>query len=268
MKTAGCGRKVAPSMLATSEHIPTSIKAGPSGKRNPTFRRIASYNAYGDRINSGGIRRRVVSFASDVQDVGTVPSRSEFTEKEFGDTWYTKYDLKTMKSDFIVTIKKMAKNLPLADDEEARGLEHKTPHGSRSRTDNRYQAMDAILDEQERQWDQGRKDPEYLAKLYRQSSAHCQMTAYLIAEKDADYVKQLLEEDKSRDVKEEVQGEALVWGATEDISYGTISEVKSSNASKASGGLTPTRQSVTLVSGCGSHQTGIFSQRISLPITL
>merc|ERR1712224_493534 len=52
---------------------------------------------------------------------------------------------------------------------------------------NRYAALFAVLDEQKRQLENYgiTVDPEYIAKLYRQSSAHCQMKAIQIAANDA-----------------------------------------------------------------------------------
>ncbi|KAL3914407.1 MAG: hypothetical protein SGILL_006114 [Bacillariaceae sp.] len=111
----------------------------------------------------------------------------------------------------------MAKKLDLdeGEGEDPRGLEHKVPRGNKARMRNRYQAMDAVLDEQDRQWENERKDPEYIAQIYRQSSAHCQMNAYLIAKKDAEFVdeqvrgknekRDLAEAETKEEEKEEVQ---------------------------------------------------------------
>lgn len=95
------------------------------------------------------------------------------------------------KNTILPIVRKLAKHLPLDKDDEPRGLEHKTPRGSKEREENRYNAMDAVLDEQERQWESNsRVDTEYLAQIYRQNSAHCQMKAYLIAKKDAEWVQE------------------------------------------------------------------------------
>jgi hypothetical protein len=252
-KTAGCERKMSSSLPATSEHLPPPRKAAPNIKRNTTVRRISSYSASGDRIINNGIRCRCVSFARDVKEVGEVPSRSELSELEFRSTWYTKEDFKAMKRAFIPTLKKMAKNIPLSDDEEPRGLEHSTPRGSRSRTDNRYQAMDTVLDEQERQWEQDRKDPLYLAKLYRQSSAHCQMNAYLVAQKDAEYVQQILDDEMGSSEQKEASREPSVLNENERRIFGIETAANSDNESLTKGGVTPI--ALHRAKGSGSPKT-------------
>jgi hypothetical protein len=135
-------------------------------------------------------RVRLVSFQKEVQVMGHVPTRGEMTPEDFTNIWYNKDDFKEMKKQYIPIVKKLAKKIPLEEGEEGRGLEHKTPRGGKSRQKNRYQAMDAVLDEQERQWELKRKDADYIAQIYRQSSAHCQMNAYLSAKKDAEWLEQ------------------------------------------------------------------------------
>jgi hypothetical protein len=181
----------------TSEHISTSTTRRPSGKQvnhqqqlqkqQLLVRRAASFAS---QHQIPGQRKRLVSFDADCISivVGEVPSRSDLTEEDFKNIWYSKDDFKVMKKEYIPIVKKIAKKLPLDDDEEPRGLEHKTPRGCKLRQQNRFQAMDAVLFEQERQWERDRKDDNYIAQIYRQSSAHCQMNAYLIGQKDADAV--------------------------------------------------------------------------------
>jgi hypothetical protein len=116
--------------------------------------------------------------------------------------WYCKDDFREMKRQYTFTVKKLAKNIPLEEGEESRGLEFKTPRGCKSRQVNRYQAMDAVLDEQERQWELERRDADYIAQIYRQSTAHCQLNAYLLAKKDADFVEQEKKQHNARKTKD------------------------------------------------------------------
>ena len=142
-------------------------------------------------------RRRTVQFASSEelleQVVGEVPNRKELRPEDYEAMWYSKEEFRRMKKEDIVpTVKKMAKRIPLDFEnlgEEPRGLEHKTPRGSRDRENNRDDAMDAVLDEQERQWNVNAvPNVDSIAKKYRQHTAHCQMNAYLLAQKDAEWV--------------------------------------------------------------------------------
>lgn len=110
------------------------------------------------------------------------------SEDEFDVIWYTKDDFKDMKKAYMPTLKKMAKGLPLAADEEPRGLEHKTPQGNKRRHKNRLVSIDSVLREQDRQWERNRIDPEFISELYIQSSAHCRLQASLTAKSDEEYV--------------------------------------------------------------------------------
>ncbi|KAG7359760.1 hypothetical protein IV203_034858 [Nitzschia inconspicua] len=182
-------------LSAASEHISTSSSRG---IKPLAVRRVASLvnpltNA--KVMIQGGLcsRTRVVSFDKEARIVGHVPTRGELTPEEFTTIWYSKDEFKEMKKEYVPIVKKLAKKLPLDDGEEGRGLEHKTPRGCKSRQNNRFQAMDAVLDEQERQFEMERKDADYIAQIYRQSSAHCQMNAYLSAKKDAEFVQQMRE---------------------------------------------------------------------------
>mmetsp|Transcript_14204 Transcript_14204/g.22913 ORF Transcript_14204/g.22913 Transcript_14204/m.22913 type:complete len:286 (+) Transcript_14204:95-952(+) len=207
VKSTCSSRKRNDSLSAVSEHVSTSSSG--SKTKQLVVRRVASYGPNHKRtvIKVGQEQRsRRVTFAKGSQIVGHVPLRSELSEDEFESVWYTKDDFKAMKKDFIPVVKKMAKKLPLDEGEEPRGLEHKTPRGSKSRQQNRYQAMDAVLEEQERQWDMDRRDATYIAQIYRQSSAHCQMNAYLVAQKDAEFVEREQQKEQEGGVEEGSEG--------------------------------------------------------------
>lgn len=190
---------------AASEHFSSF-----SPKPKPlVVRRVASFTpgkAGKATAIVGGVsaRVRLVSFPKELsQVVGEVNTRSEMSSEDIANTWYSKDEFKTMKTQYIPIVKKIAKKLELAEGEDPRGLEHKTPRGNKARQINRFQAMDAVLDEQERQWENERKDPEYIAQIYRQSSAHCQMNAYLLAKKDAEFVAKEVRQTEARDLAEE-----------------------------------------------------------------
>lgn len=111
------------------------------------------------------------------------------TDEEFDEIWYNKDDFRAMKKRYIPTLKKMAKGIPLDDtDDEARGLEHKTPKGSHRRKSNRYSSLEAVLQEQDRQWERNRIDADFIAEIYVQATAHCRLQASLTAQSDAEYV--------------------------------------------------------------------------------
>eukprot|EP00429_Kryptoperidinium_foliaceum_P035493 CAMPEP_0176166904 /NCGR_PEP_ID=MMETSP0120_2-20121206/85371_1 /TAXON_ID=160619 /ORGANISM="Kryptoperidinium foliaceum, Strain CCMP 1326" /LENGTH=155 /DNA_ID=CAMNT_0017504475 /DNA_START=200 /DNA_END=664 /DNA_ORIENTATION=- len=115
----------------------------------------------------------------------------------------------------------MAKDLPLDADEDPRGLEHKTPKGNKRRHKNRIVAIDAVLTEQDRQWERDRRDASFIADLYMQANAHCRLQASLIAQSDEEYV-----------VKH-VRNGSLGSYACEDETEGTIEEEPVRDASSS-----------------------------------
>jgi hypothetical protein len=142
--------------------------------------------------------RRTVRFAQidsemEAVTIRPIPSLSDMSKQEIRDMWYNDCEFQMIKLRIVHVLKKMIKGTYNHDidslESEARGLENKTPKGSYARKKNRFASMFAVLDEQDRQREQGQTvDSEYIAKLYRQSSAHCQMMAIQIAANDAKLV--------------------------------------------------------------------------------
>jgi hypothetical protein len=169
--------------------------------------------------------RRMVSFSDDGYDdnntvaitIWSVPSLSDLSEAEIKSVWYTPVEFRNMKKSCVKVLKKIiagtlsfdrndeeeddddddtVKNKEHENEEEeeeeetTRGLENKTPRGSKARQKNRFIAMDVVLDEQQRQWEQGKRnvDYAYIALLYHQSTVHCQESAHRMGKKDAKVV--------------------------------------------------------------------------------
>jgi hypothetical protein len=67
-----------------------------------------------------------------------------------------------------------------------RGLEYRTPLGSQKRQANKWTAIEAVLEEQQRQQVEGISDDEYLSQVYKQAALHCQQEALERGLADAD----------------------------------------------------------------------------------
>ena len=171
-------------------------------------------------------RRRKVTFCPQIQ-YEQIILRSEIPQEEFEAAWYCHQEFRAMKKAMVPIVKKMAKGLPLDDDEESRGLEHKTPQGSKKRCANRDIALDAVLQEQDRQWEYDRSDAIALSKVYNQSSAHCLMQAYLIAKGDEEYV---LNEVRGKDANKEEEDTESV--SVDSESSASIDSEKENKVSK------------------------------------
>lgn len=150
------------------------------------------------KAQSSSPARRTVSFAQIDNEMETVnirpiPPLSDMSKQEIRDMWYNECEFQMIKLGIIHVINKVIKGTYNHDidslESETRGLENKTPKGSFARKKNRFDSMFAVLDEQDRQRELGQRvDSEYMAKLYRQSSLHCQMIAVQIAANDAELV--------------------------------------------------------------------------------
>lgn len=183
------------SLDTRSEHVLSSCNAlfhTPPSSRVRVVRRIASCSAQIRKKASGdGGGGRTVAFSNEVKTYD-VSRRSDLDDEDFQILWYCKDDFKFMKREYTSIVKKMAKGLPLTEDEEPRGLEHKTPIGNKKRHKNRLVSIDAVLREQDRQWERNRLDSEFVAELYIQASAHCRLQASIVAKNDEEYVNKVV----------------------------------------------------------------------------
>jgi hypothetical protein len=139
--------------------------------------------------------RRIVSFAPQVETYLVVECLRDLPEGEIAATWYKRDEYYAIKKSWTPTVKKMYKGLPLDTDEESRGLEYRTPAGAQRRQKNKLHSIDAVLDEQERQWEENRRNPTYIAEIYSQATAHCLMAAYLAAKADSEFVQKQIQLD-------------------------------------------------------------------------
>jgi hypothetical protein len=199
-------------------------------------RRVASWNSetrktvYTERKTSKATLR--VAFAETNDDRG-VMRRGDMIEAIFSSIWYCKDDLKAMKRDYLPTLKKMANGLPLDRDDEPRGLEHKTPKGNKRRHTNRLISIDAVLREQDRQWERKICDQGFIAELYIQASAHCRLDASLKAKEDEEYVRQhVLEEPPLEMVQEYGENKmGMAWLVDQNSSRGSTESTDEGSAS-------------------------------------
>eukprot|EP00934_Nitzschia_sp_Nitz4_P002115 Nitzschia sp. Nitz4//scaffold289_size23394//9758//10390//NITZ4_008477-RA/size23394-processed-gene-0.12-mRNA-1//-1//CDS//3329545822//2115//frame0 len=112
------------------------------------------------------------------------------TEDEVSALWYSTDEYRLIKKSQYFALKLMENKEPFPDDEDlcARGLESRTRNGSRLKRMNIESAWDAVLYEQEKQYNDGRYNTTLLAKIYREATAQCAMTAFLRAKSDSQFV--------------------------------------------------------------------------------
>ena len=92
----------------------------------------------------------------------------DMTPEERQAVWYTEQDSKLILAMAKVTVKMIMKDEPCDDiDYCKRGLEGKTPSGSKRRQKNKMKVRRAVLEEQEIQREEGIFNAEYLAEVAR-----------------------------------------------------------------------------------------------------
>ena len=89
------------------------------------------------------------------------------TEEDIEQIWYSHYDYDDIKASFEYTVFMMdageAKTVE-NDEHTTRGLEMRTEEGAWARFEHKRDAYNAVLDEQDRQWNDGLDDPELISQ--------------------------------------------------------------------------------------------------------
>mmetsp|Transcript_6503 Transcript_6503/g.11207 ORF Transcript_6503/g.11207 Transcript_6503/m.11207 type:complete len:237 (-) Transcript_6503:80-790(-) len=122
--------------------------------------------------------QKSVSFAPQVK-VFPIRHINDFTPYEVETIWYRERELKDIKADCLTTARLVFEQRPLDEDTQCfRGLEYRTPDGHKKRVANKHSALDAVLDEQERQWDSDQDDAQDIADVYSEISRPCATAAH------------------------------------------------------------------------------------------
>jgi hypothetical protein len=132
-----------------------------------------------------------VRFACDECVVYNVERWGEFDDdvdqekKRINPIWYTRdeYDIIKARNSLIVKMMKTG-NFDESRDHSFRGLEHKLRAGFKQRRSNKFAALNAVLEEQDRQVSHGINDQGIIAEAYRLSTLGAKETAFLVACRD------------------------------------------------------------------------------------
>jgi hypothetical protein len=149
-------------------------------------------------------RKRTIRLRMEKNEIYPIPHIDDFDEDTIKAVWYEKTEYDTMKVGFVATIKKMMRGEPIAENNEStiRGLEFRTRKGALRRQHNKLAAITAVLDEQDRQFNDGTFDEERLAEIYRSSGSHCQESAQAMGLKDQEVMKDIVAEVPEPEVAE------------------------------------------------------------------
>lgn len=142
-----------------------------------------------------------------------IPHLDDISDAEVAEIWYNAAEYSEIKSAYQLTIFMMENGeLKEGDDFTSRGLEYRTQQGAWARYENKRDAYNAVLDEQDRQWKADKDDHDALGRVYLQHSSKCAVAA---AERGADDAKEakeicqdILKRRKVRRKKSKVEDEA------------------------------------------------------------
>jgi hypothetical protein len=141
-------------------------------------------------------RRHSVDFVPQSQVIEIDPPE----EEQKTDIWYTRdeYDIIKARNSLIVKMMKTG-NFEESDEHSFRGLEHKLKDGNKQRRNHKFDALNAVLEEQDKQYArEGRIiDLENIAKKYERATSHAREIALVFGEKDAEEAGFRKEEDES-----------------------------------------------------------------------
>jgi hypothetical protein len=138
----------------------------------------------------------------------------EFSDEEVAAIWYEANDYANMKLDYKSTVFLMECGKPLPGDEHTcRGLEYRTQDGAWARYENKRDAYNAVLDEQDLQWKKDIDDPEALSRVYLQHSTKCAVAAAELGKQDAIEAQKIYEsyfnQDNTKRVSQKKNGSSL-----------------------------------------------------------
>lgn len=113
---------------------------------------------------------------------------SDFSEDEIRNGWYDTDDFAQMSDNVSEIAALVGKGKKSLNGEELclRGLEHIIEEElAEYRAEKMLHSIDAVLDEQEQQWDEGKEDPEAIAKIYAEFGKPLIREAHMVGLEDA-----------------------------------------------------------------------------------
>lgn len=149
---------------------------------------------------------------SDRNQIFPIPHLDNVPDHEVAEIWYNAAEYSEIKSSYQMTIFMMENGeLKEGDEHTSRGLEYRTQQGAWARYENKRDAYNAVLDEQDRQWKADKDDHDALGLVYLQHSSKCAVAAAERGEVDAKEAKEICQDiikrRKVRRKKSKVQEE-------------------------------------------------------------
>lgn len=115
-----------------------------------------------------------------------IPHLDDYSDEEIAAVWFEASEYANMKNEYKDTVFLMECGQVLDEIEHTkRGLEYRTQEGAWARYENKRDAYNAVLDEQDIQWKEDYDDDEALRRVYLKHSTKCGIAAHKLAMQDA-----------------------------------------------------------------------------------
>jgi hypothetical protein len=143
---------------------------------------------------------------SEKNEIFPMQHLDEMSDEDIFAIWYTSKEYSDIKQAYQATIFMMESGETITGDEHTtRGLEYRTQEGAWARYENKRDAYNAVLDEQDRQWKVDKDDYEKIRQIYLKHSTKCGNAAIVRALQDERDIKDYMAEEtkvkKMRKVK-------------------------------------------------------------------
>lgn len=110
-----------------------------------------------------------------------------YDDRERDLVWYSREEYDIIKARNSLIIKMMKAGTFVESDEHSfRGLEHKLKEGFKKRRNHKFNALNAVLEEQDKQYNQSTIDQEIIASAYREVTLAAKEVAFENACRDAE----------------------------------------------------------------------------------
>ena len=126
-------------------------------------------------------REKSVVFRPDVYIYRTIHI-NDYTDEEIRSTWYNDREMDNIVSECVEIISSSKR--PESPSNCLRGLECRTKEGQRRRASTRFCAIDAVLDEQDIQWEKEERNPDKIRSNYMTHTRKCQKKAFRMGLED------------------------------------------------------------------------------------
>lgn len=151
-----------------------------------------------------------------------IPHLDDIPDSEIAEIWYNASEYSEIKSSYQLTIFMMENGeLKEGNDHTCRGLEYRTQQGAWARYENKRDAYNAVLDEQDRQWKADKDDHDALGRVYLLHSAKCAVAAADRGSADAKEAKEICQDiikrRKVRRKKSKGEESDVLQGSTERV---------------------------------------------------